>query len=150
MRLRNWTVAAAAAAGLVTALSTPVAADEPARADKAARTVPWSASLGTASASGERWTESKRPAALPDLVLSGTLTNTGEGCYSVWTKFRFDFVQGPVRKHAEVCGPGTADVDVRQVYNYTTTGELAVCRGTEDTSDCGDWESITWWPIESG
>ncbi|MGV9556335.1 hypothetical protein [Streptomyces sp. NPDC003401] len=107
----------------------------------AAATVPWSASHGTASAAGERWVESGR------LVLDGTLTNTGTGCYSVWTRFVHDFVVLPAAKQAEICGTGSVHFTAGKSYTYTTTGTVRVCRGTTDTTDCGQAVSITHWPI---
>ncbi|MEU9559357.1 hypothetical protein [Streptomyces fumanus] len=145
-RTRTWAAAAVAALGLLAATAGPVAADAPARA---AATVPWSVSLDTASAAGERWTEPTQYPSSPDLVVSGTLTNTGTGCYAVWTRFFRDFSAGPVTKRAELCGPGTAAVAARQRYDYLTTGYVTVCRGTADTSDCAPWTNITWWPIAS-
>lgn len=107
----------------------------------AAATVPWSASHDTASAAGERWLESGT------LVLDGTLTNTGTGCYSVWTRFAHDFVVLPSTKQAEICGAGSVGFTVRKSYTYTTTGTVRVCRGTTGTTDCGQAVSITHWPI---
>ncbi|MEU1056168.1 hypothetical protein [Streptomyces sp. NPDC005876] len=144
-RTRTWAAAAAAAVGLLTAAAAPVAADQPARA---AAPVPWSVSLGTAGAAGERWTEPSAYPGLPDLVISGTLTNTGTGCYAVWTRFYRDFSVGPVTKQAEICGPGSAAVAARQSYGFTTTGYVTVCRGTANTADCAPWANITWWPID--
>ncbi|MER6614567.1 hypothetical protein [Streptomyces xantholiticus] len=138
MRART-PVAAAAAVGALLAVATPATAAD---GSKPARTVAWSAGHESAGAAGERWME--QPG---DLVISGKLSNTGEGCYAVWTRFVNDFAPGPLRKQAEVCGAGTVDVHVRQAYRPTTTGRLTVCKGTEDVKDCGPWQNITSWPV---
>ncbi|MFC9752183.1 hypothetical protein [Streptomyces sp. NPDC056921] len=135
---------AAAAAGVLLGVTVPAHAAD---SDRPARTVAWAAAYGTASAGGERWTEPGGTGFSTDLVVLGKLSNTGEGCYSLWTRFTFDLAPGLVRKQAEVCGPGTVDVDLRQRYQLTTTGSLTVCRGTENAEDCAPWQSITSWPI---
>lgn len=132
-------VAAAAAVGALLALAAPATAAD---GGKPARTVAWSAGHESATAAGERWIEPPG-----NLVISGKLSHTGEGCYSVWTRFVNDLAPGPLRKQAEVCGSGTVDVKVRQAYRLTTTGRLAVCKGTEDVRDCGPWQNITSWPV---
>lgn len=83
-----------------------------------------------------------------DPVLQGTLSNASDGCYALWTKFTFDFVPGPVRQQATICGPGSVDIDVRQAYQPTTTGSVTICKGTTDTSSCTPWTNITRWPID--
>ncbi|USQ82817.1 hypothetical protein NFX46_02925 [Streptomyces phaeoluteigriseus] len=153
MSLRIRTRATTTTAALTTATGTvvtaaalalsgvaPASASTPA-ATTAAATVPWSASHATASAAGDRWLASGK------LVLDGTLTNTGTGCYSVWTRFAHDFVVLPYTKHAEICGAGSVDFTATKSYTYTVTGTLRVCRGTTDTADCGPGVSITHWPI---
>ncbi|WP_328394163.1 hypothetical protein OHS70_05305 [Streptomyces sp. NBC_00390] len=132
-------VSAAAAVGALLTLGTPATAAD---GTQPSRTVAWSAGHQSATAAGERWIEQPRY-----LVISGKLSNTGTGCYAVWTRFYNDFVPGPLRKQAEVCGPGTVDVTARQAYQLTTTGQLTVCKGTEDTKDCGPWQNITSWPV---
>lgn len=132
-------VAAAAAVGALLAVATSATAAD---GSKPARSVAWSAGHETATATGERWIEQPR-----SLVISGRLSNTGAGCYSVWTRFINDFAPGPLRKQAEVCGPGTVDVKARQAYQLTTTGQLTVCKGTENAKDCGPWQNITSWPV---
>jgi hypothetical protein len=107
--------------------------------------VPWSAPYATASASGERWTERTGPT--PTLVIKGKLSNSAEGCYSLWTKFNADLVPGVPRKQAELCGPGSVPVEVRRSYSFTTTGSLTVCKGTQNTQQCGPWQSVTSWPV---
>ncbi|MFM9631791.1 MULTISPECIES: hypothetical protein [Streptomyces] len=133
-------LATATTAALTLSAAAPVSASTAAGATAAA-TVPWSASHGTASAAGDRWVESGK------LVLDGTLTNTGTGCYSVWTRFVHDWVVMPYTKHAEICGAGSVDFTATKSYTYTVTGTLRVCRGTTDTTDCGQGVSITHWPI---
>jgi hypothetical protein len=112
---------------------------------RASGPVPWSAQYATASASGERWTEGTGPT--PTLVIKGKLSNSAEGCYSLWTKFNADLVPGVPRKQAELCGPGSVPVEVRRSYSFTTTGSLTVCRGTQNTQQCGPWQSVTSWPV---
>lgn len=141
MRRRILATTAATGCLLLTTAVTASADDS-----RPAAAVEWSAGLETATAAGERWLEPTDDVISSDLVLEGTLTNTGSGCYAVWTRFVFDFMPGPVRKQAEICGPGTAEVNVRQVYWVTTTGGLTVCKGTENTEECAPWESITHWP----
>ncbi|MEE1938329.1 hypothetical protein V1L54_02695 [Streptomyces sp. TRM 70361] len=136
---------AAATGALLAAAAVPASAAETTAAGPAA--VEWSARHGTATAAGERWTESTGTGFFRVLVLDGELINTGGECYSVWTRFVYDLAPAPARKQAEICGPGTTGVEVRQSYLPTTTGSLAVCRGTTGTADCGAWQSITWWPV---
>ncbi|MEU9666673.1 hypothetical protein AB0J81_06480 [Streptomyces bobili] len=138
-------LATAATAALTLSAAAPVSASTAAGATAAgtaaAATVPWSASHDTASAAGDRWLANGK------LVLDGTLTNTGTGCYSVWTRFVHDWVVMPYTKHAEICGAGSVDFTATKSYTYTVTGTLRVCRGTTDTTDCGQGVSITHWPI---
>ncbi|QEU67438.1 hypothetical protein CP966_20990 [Streptomyces galilaeus] len=58
-----------------------------------------------------------------------------------------DWVVMPYTKHAEICGAGSVDFTATKSYTYTVTGTLRVCRGTTDTTDCGQGVSITHWPI---
>ncbi|KUN87775.1 hypothetical protein AQJ66_09080 [Streptomyces bungoensis] len=139
MHLRTGFIAAAT---LGTALITMTAATA-----APANTVPWSAQYHTASASGQRWLESDGPLASPSLIVNGTLSNAGDGCYSLWTKFVFDIIPAPAHKQADVCGRKAVDVAIRQAYRLTTTGYLAVCKGTKDTTSCSPWQTITSWPI---
>ncbi len=141
---RRICAAAVAATGALFATVTPAAAAD---GGKPARTVEWSTAHATAAATGERWTEPTSTWLSRDLVLSGKLSNTGEGCYSLWTQFTFDLVPTPARKQAEVCGPGAVDVNVRQAYKPTSTGQLAVCKGTKDVKDCGPGQNITSGPV---
>jgi len=143
MRTRVWAAPAAVVAGLALALAAPASASEA----PSASGVEWSSQFETATAAGQRWTEPGTSAITRDLVINGTLSNTGENCYTVWTSFVFDFAPGPIRKQAQICGPGAVDFNARQAYRPTTTGYLTVCKGTEDTSECAPWENITWWPI---
>ena len=86
MRARVWTAPAVAAAGLVLALAAPASADE----EASVAGVEWSSEFETAIAAGQRWTEPGSSGLTRDLVLSGTLSTTGDGCYSPWTRFVFD------------------------------------------------------------
>ncbi|MEV5883663.1 hypothetical protein AB0L74_13245 [Streptomyces sp. NPDC052020] len=152
-------LATGASAALLAAVSVtglaPQAAAEPsspaaaqtARAPQAPQaTVPWSVSHGTATASGDRWTE-RGSTGFPDLVIRGTLANSGTECYSVWFRWMYDLAPAQPRKHVSQCGTGTAPVETRLFYLPTYTGSVAVCRGTTDTSDCGPWQSVTSWPV---
>jgi hypothetical protein len=143
MRTRIWMTTVIAATGLALSTTVPATADE----RTPTRTVEWAAGHQTAAAEGERWTEPGSTPLAGNLVLSGTLSNTSDNCYSLWTRFVFDLAPGPTRKQAEICGPGTVDVNVRHAYQLTTTGYVTVCTGTENTNDCAPWENITWWPI---
>ncbi|MFD4938014.1 hypothetical protein [Streptomyces virginiae] len=135
-RTRIWAVAAMAAA-LVTA-ATPASA--------AGDGVPWSVTHGTAEAEGDRRIARTATGVL-QLQVDGKLSHTGEGCSSVWTRFQFDMAPMPARKQAQVCGDGTVEVTIRGTYMPTTTARLTVCKGTENTTDCAQWASITHWPI---
>ncbi len=143
MHVRHWATTALAVTGLVVTLTTPATADDA----TARRTVKWSATHQTSAASGERWIESGSTPSSPELVLSGTLSNTGSACYSLWTRFRFDRTPGPVRKHAEICGRSRVEVKMNQAYQFITSGYVAVCEGTENPDNCGPWENITSWPV---
>ncbi|WP_381567041.1 hypothetical protein [Streptomyces eurythermus] len=143
MRNRFWTTMALAAIGVTLASAVPAMASE----NTAAGTVPWSVSLGTASAAGNRWTETRSTGYGQDLVLNGKLTNTGAGCYSLWAQYWHDFSGTPAAKQVEICGPGTVDVNVRHRYDYMTTGQITICMGTTNTTDCAPWVDVTWWPI---
>ncbi len=142
MRTLFRAVPAAAAVGLALVLTTPASASEV----RSAAGVEWSTEFETATAAGLRWIEPSGSFS-DDLVLDGTLSNTGDGCYAVWTMFIDDFAGSPASKQAEICGPGSVAVDVREDYDVTTTGYLWICKGTAATSDCAPWETITWWPI---
>ncbi|MFI9823358.1 hypothetical protein ACIHFC_23255 [Streptomyces sp. NPDC052013] len=135
--------AAAAVCATVTAAS-PAAAGATGTA-----AVDWSAGHGTSVATGTRWTEQSSTGFGSALVVRGELRNSGTQCYSVWVRWTYDFVPGPYRKHATQCGTGTTAVDVRlDPYRPTTTGQLTVCRGSADTSDCGPAISLTSWPVD--
>ncbi|MFC4495461.1 hypothetical protein ACFPA8_15115 [Streptomyces ovatisporus] len=111
----------------------------------AAAPVDWSAGHGDADASGTRWTESGMP--FPSLKIEGKLTKTGAGCSSLWVKWTFDLAPSAPKKVVTQCDAGTAPVSITlQTYMPTTTGEVAVCNGQADTSDCGAWKSVTTWP----
>ncbi|MFJ6630842.1 hypothetical protein ACIQMR_05420 [Streptomyces sp. NPDC091376] len=85
--------------------------------------------------------------AAPRLGDQRKLSNTGAGCYSVWTRFTNDLAPGPLAKQAQVCGPGTVGAEARQTYRLTTTRQFTVCKGTENTKDCDPWHNITSWPV---
>ncbi|GAB3961953.1 hypothetical protein [Streptomyces sparsus] len=160
MRAHRWTVAGAAAALAVLASASSATASSvtasPATASSGAAhlaeaaahaaappgALPWSATHGSATASGHRWTEPGQ-ILFRNLVVSGELTNTGPGCASVWTQFTFDLAPSPAFKRAEVCGTGSVDIHLRQSLMPTTTGRLTVCRGTETATDCAPWQSLT-------
>ncbi len=121
------------------------AAADPAPA--AAAPVEWVAAHSTAAASGSRWTE--QDVIWPALIIEGELRNTGTGCFSVWVRWIHDFSPSPYARHATQCGDEAAPVNIRlSPYLPTTTGQLKVCRGTEDTTDCGPVISLTTWPID--
>lgn len=135
MRARTWAVAAAAATALI-ATATPASA---------AGGVPWSTTHGTAKAEGDRRI-ARSSTGMPELQVDGKLSHTGEGCSALWVRFQFDLVPTPARKRAEVCGDGAVDVAIRMSYMPTTTGSVTICKGTENTTDCAPWTSITHWP----
>ncbi|MFF3328961.1 hypothetical protein ACFYWX_05275 [Streptomyces sp. NPDC002888] len=117
-------------------------------AHSAAAPVQWSATHGSATASGTRWTEQSGTATV--LVVEGQLRNTGTECSSVWVQWTRDFVSSPYTKQATQCGSEVSPVNVRlNPYRLTTTGRLKVCRGTTDTNDCGTAVSLTTWPISN-
>lgn len=107
-----WVTPAVVATGLALAIAAPASASE----DTSARTVEWSTDFETAAAAGQRWTEPGSSGLTRDLVLSGTLSSTGDNCCSLWTRFVSDLAPGPTRKQAQICGPGTVDVDARQAH----------------------------------
>ncbi|MFJ3637764.1 hypothetical protein [Streptomyces sp. NPDC090112] len=137
-RTRAWAVTAATAAALI-AVATPASA-------AGGGGTPWSVAHGTAKAEGER-SLARNANGVLQLHVEGKLTHTGEGCSSVWAQFQFDMVPVPARKQVQVCGDGTVDVSVRSAYMPTTTARLTVCRGTEDTTDCAQWASVTHWAV---
>ncbi|MFI6055883.1 hypothetical protein ACIBCO_38135 [Streptomyces violascens] len=148
MSARTWLWATATAGALLSLVTAPAGA---ATLGSTAHTVSWSAGYGTAQADGQRWLQKTDPTnVFADLVVSGKLTNSGEGCYSVWTQFTLDLFPLPPFKHAQLCGAGTVDVDLSQSYRPTTTGTIFICKGTENPTDCGAREYITSWPIGSG
>jgi hypothetical protein len=81
----------------------------------------------------------------------GELRSTGPDCYSIWVRWTHDFIPLPYSKRVTLCGTGSAPADIRlDPYRLTTTGYLKVCRGAEDTEDCGEAVSLTSWPIKPG
>lgn len=148
MRIGAWTAAAAITGSLLIAATPAVAAPTATTEVQASDPIEWSVTHGTATSTGERWMERETGKIFPDLVLDGQLENTGEGCSSVWIRFQFDMAPVMPVKHAEVCGAGTAEFNLRQQYMPTTTASLSVCEGTENTQDCAPWESMTRWPVK--
>jgi hypothetical protein len=113
--------------------------------------VEWSAGHGSATASGTRWTEKNGSGTGSALVIKGELRSTGPDCYSIWVRWTHDFIPLPYSKRVTLCGTGSAPADIRlDPYRLTTTGYLKVCRGAEDTEDCGEAVSLTSWPIKPG
>ncbi|MEU8526201.1 hypothetical protein AB0C77_11495 [Streptomyces sp. NPDC048629] len=130
-RMRT-SVAVLAAAGALALPATPAAAE-----GVGTTAVTWSVSLGTAKAEGTRRFEGT------SLVAEGRLSNTGPGCYSVWTQVTHDFVPGPAVRNATLCGPGAVDVLVRRDYWLPTmTGRITVCEGSANTATCAPWKSL--------
>ncbi|MGW1372912.1 hypothetical protein ACWD6P_01340 [Streptomyces sp. NPDC002446] len=110
--------------------------------------VPWTATYGTATASGTRSVQSGDGSMFSKLVIKGDFKNTGKDCYSVWTQWTHDLAPGPPIKRATLCGKGTQAVDLSLgSYTFTTTGSVFICRGDKDTKDCGERESLTSWPV---
>ncbi|MFI0448261.1 hypothetical protein [Actinomadura sp. 6N118] len=107
-------------------VSMPPAAAETGKADP----TPWSAGHGTATASGTRWYENGY------LMAQGNLENTSSECFTLWGVWTVDFSYFHV-KHATLCGPGSAPVNIRQDASMLTSARLMICRGNQDISDCG-------------
>ena len=142
-RFFRTTVTLACAVALVVAPAQTASAQD---ADGAG--VRWSATHGTAEASGTRWVEGSSIFD-QELIVRGELRGTGSGCYSVWVRWVFDLAPGPERRHVTVCGGESAPVDVRGPYTTpTTTAYLRICRGQTENHDCGATENLTSWPIE--
>ncbi|MEU5031949.1 hypothetical protein [Streptomyces milbemycinicus] len=148
MHLTSGNKALAAIAVGIAALSVSANSAAAAPANSAAAPVAWSATHGSATASGTRWTE--RVDIHTDLVVQGELRNTGTECFSVWVQWIHDWVVTPYTKQATQCGGGVSPVNVRlSPYGLTTSGQMKVCRGTADTADCGEAISLTHWPINN-
>ncbi len=99
-----------------------------AQAEESAET--WSLSHGSASASGTHYTENNR------IVVEGELRNTGDGCYTLKYIYVHDF-SGYMGTLSTVCGPGSDEFDVSVgYYDYMTSVNLYLCRGTEGWDDC--------------
>jgi hypothetical protein len=130
----------------IATLAAPLTTSVAANAAPPPKTVVWSAAHETASALGERWVE-QNPQDHIFLVLVGKLTNTGAGCYSVWTRFHHDFAPGFPQKWFEICGAGSVNLEMRKHWQPTMSGYVAVCKGTDSVTNCGSWQSITHWPI---
>lgn len=146
MSPRTWAWATATAGALLSLTAAPAGAAPNA---PAANTVSWSAGYGTAHADGQRWLQKTGSPLSSNLVVNGKLTNSGDGCYSLWTQFALDLTPLPAFKQAQLCGSGTVDVHLSQSYQLTTTGTIFICKGTERPTDCGAREYITSWPIGS-
>lgn len=132
---------AAGAAALAAAAA--LTATTPASAAPAPATTPWSTSLETAVASGERWTESGPTPPARDIVVHGTLSNTGDGCYSVQAMYVTDLAPGPAVEQASLCGPGTATVDIQfSTWKPTTSVHLTLCKETEGSTVCAPWQRV--------
>ncbi|MCX2925735.1 hypothetical protein [Streptomyces sp. NEAU-W12] len=141
------TVTVALGSAAVLAAGTSAAAADTA-GSAATSAVEWSAGHGSSTASGVRWTEKSGSGIGSALVVEGELENAGPECYSVWVRWTRDLAPLPYTKSATRCGTGSAPVGLRlDPYWPTTTGYLKVCRGTEDTRDCGEAVSLTSWPI---
>ncbi|MFG1945687.1 hypothetical protein [Nonomuraea sp. NPDC048826] len=98
----------------------------------------WSTSHGTATAAGT--TTVVRDGLSVTMKVQGQLTNTGSECYSVWVQYVWDLAPGFPAKHVTKCGTGSAPIDitwVRTIAFPTQSMNLRVCRGQENTSDCG-------------
>jgi hypothetical protein len=104
---------------------------------------------GTASSSGVSWSEDNPDSSYDDLFVEGELTNTGRGCYSLWVVWTDDFVVQYPKKYATQCGPGTAPVNIDWHWNYTSGSRAFICRGTENTTDCGAERGLYWWPAST-
>ncbi|MCH0541065.1 hypothetical protein I3F58_16115 [Streptomyces sp. MUM 203J] len=111
--------------------------------------VPWSVGHGTATAQGTRGVQQDPGDFLPSLVILGELSNTGDGCSSVWFQFNHDLAPGPAFRHATQCGPGTTPIEFRTAYRPTTTGSAFVCEGTT-REKCGERRTVTSWPVQQG
>ncbi|MFJ7779450.1 hypothetical protein [Streptomyces yangpuensis] len=116
----------------------------------AATGVPWDTSHGTATASGSRWLEKGGGILSSTLTVQGELTNTGPGCFSLWSSTVHDFAPTPARKIATQCGPGTTPVSFGVRYAPTTTSSVYVCKDGAAAQDCGARTSITHWPLRPG
>lgn len=131
-RMRT-TVAVLAAAGALMLPAAPTAAAD----EVGTNAVTWSVSLGTAKAEGTRRFEGRT------MVAEGRMSNTGPGCYSVWTWIRYDFAPGTVAKRTTLCGPGAVDFVVRRDnWSALTTGQITVCEGSTNTATCAPWERL--------
>ncbi|HEY0358999.1 MAG TPA: hypothetical protein VGD11_10475 [Mycobacteriales bacterium] len=97
---------------------------------------PFTARYGTATASG---TSSIQPGSglFGDLVVRGTLSNSGSGCTSAWMEVVRDLAPGPWERVASQCSGQSAPIDHRTSWSPTYNAQIMVCRGTTDTSVCG-------------
>lgn len=96
----------------------------------------WTASHGTATASGTSRTESGSIFVRP-IVIKGELSNSGSECYSAWFTFTHDLTPGVPNKIATQCGTGTTPINFRASLPGIGTASIKVCRGSADIKDCG-------------
>jgi hypothetical protein len=133
--------------GAATAATAPAADEEP---EVIEPVLPWSLTVGAATAEGERWRERRTTVPYRSTVVRGTLTNTGADCYAVWYRYTYSFSPSfpSHAKIAEICGPGSVAVDLR-FSSIVFYNALTVCSGTENRQDCDDWEKLGVWPASS-
>ncbi|MET9763123.1 hypothetical protein ABZ016_29470 [Streptomyces sp. NPDC006372] len=129
MRTFKTVTVALGSAAVLAAGSSPAAADTSAERE-------WTASHGTASASGTSWAEPGTIFVRP-FVIKGELSNTGSECYSAWITFTHDLTPGIPSKNATQCGAGTAPVNFRGSLPSLGTVSIKICRGSTATTDCG-------------
>ncbi|GGP32451.1 hypothetical protein GCM10010278_03510 [Streptomyces melanogenes] len=108
----------------------------------------WRAGHGDATAAGTRWLEQGTTPYERPLVVKGELRTTGPGCSSGWIQWQRDFVTYPAQKQATQCGPGATPVAYHKSSPGTLSGAtLFVCKGEQDTQDCGDRVLMTNWGL---
>ncbi|GAA2267008.1 hypothetical protein GCM10010145_46820 [Streptomyces ruber] len=103
----------------------------------------WTVTHQTAVAAGESWWEN--PTHSSTLALEGTLSNSSDACYSLWTRGSRDSQPFPPNigtKRAEICGSGDVDVSIRQATLPNTWWQITVCSGTLNMDDCAQWRDI--------
>lgn len=108
----------------------------------------WRAGHGDATAAGTRWLEQGNALYDRPLVVKGELRGTGEGCSSVWIQWQRDFASYPPQKQATQCGTGVTPFAYRKSSPGTlSSATLFVCKGDQDTQDCGDRVLMTNWGL---
>ncbi|MFC4471903.1 hypothetical protein ACFPH6_46725 [Streptomyces xiangluensis] len=95
----------------------------------------WSASHGTADASGTTRTVETGGVSGQRLAVEGELRNTGSGCYTLWIQWTVDLTPGPPFKMGTQCGAGSVPVRFEKPGGLGTTW-VKICRDTGH-SDCG-------------